>query len=151
MKYYYLTAILIISMCLAFTGEASAQRRRNPVPADSPQVQTQRSAASGKVSLAITSKSSATTSNPSEVMHALSVQFTNNGTSQVQFTSNCLYLLDSAGRKYLPTRKVFAETLFLQPGESKTIDRIYFMTAPDTRVESLTLFRGTVILGTTRF
>lgn len=91
------------------------------------------------------------TSNSSEVMYTLTVKVTNDTDKAGQFSNNNFAAIDSEGRRYTVTRKRFREEVFLKPGESTTVDRIYFVVDAETRLEWLELRKGKKLGGKVKF
>lgn len=103
------------------------------------------------VSLSITDKEKTDTSKPGEVMYSLNVRFTNRGDKVVHFSNNNLYLETSSNKRYYITRLKFRQTFSLNPGESGSSDRIYFVVPKDASINTLVLYKGGKVLGKTSF
>ena len=109
------------------------------------------SSGAGNVSLSVSSKSKADTSNPDQVMWSLEVNFTNKGDKAVQFTNNNLLLQVSSGKTYRVTRARFSSVIFLNPGESKSGGRIYFVISKNDNPQTIILKKENRVLGKTTF
>lgn len=104
-----------------------------------------------KVELNITSKSKSDTSKPGQIMWTVEVKFTNKGDKAVQFNNNNLVLEEESGQSHRVTRARFASEIFINPGESKSSDRIYFTMSADAAPKYLVLKKSGVVLGKTSF
>ena len=87
------------------------------------------------------------TNSPTTDLYEFTLRVTNRGTAPVQFTNNSFVLEDSAGARHRLARAWYRQSLVLQPGESTTVDRLYFEIPKTTRPRALGLVRDRQVLG----
>ncbi len=135
---------LLLFMSGIITMPAEAQR-----PRKTPSVQRTQNTEPPSISMVITDRQSAATSSPNNLLYTVSLRFTNNGSSPVQFTNNNIALLDNSGRKYFVSRLKFAETVIISAGGSAECSRVFFEVPRDAKVsEAILLLQGKIVART---
>ncbi len=87
------------------------------------------------------------TNSPTVDLYEFTLRVTNKSSAAVQFTNNSFILVDSAGTRHRVARPWYRQTLALQPGETATVDRLYFEIPKDTDPKTVALVRGRQVLG----
>ena len=87
------------------------------------------------------------TNSPTHDLYEFTLRVTNQGATPVQFTNNSFVLEDDAGARHRVSRPWYRQALALQPGQSTTVDRLYFEIPKTAKPRTLALVAGRQVLG----
>lgn len=146
-------SVIILAACVfcIFLCTAAGAQGKKPWKKPTPAASTAVPQKGSYVEIVILNKQVTDTSNPGEIMYTLAVQFTNKTKKAAQITNNDLFLVEDSGRKYAVNRLRFAESLFLEPGEPVSADRIYFTVPRSAKPQKLVLYKRGILAGSAAF
>lgn len=109
------------------------------------------SSSGGALDVKIIRKEKTSSSNPNEITYTLGVSLANRTDAGINISNNNFALEEDSGRKHPVNRRKFGSPVFVEPGKTAKVDRIYFTVPKDAKIKYLLVFKRRKILGKTSF